>query len=501
MECIKSGAIVAEMVFLMYKSAESLLEPTVKLFIYQEVCLIEYQDHGLCYSLRKHPIEEAHVQKLSANYIMYYKILLNFPAIILGLFCGAWSDRVGRKLPMILPCIGAIIACLFYMFGMLPQSSALAFVLIGAAINGCFGKSAILSMAVYSYVSDVSSKENRTKKLSKLLAMNFFGLFLGSLLAGSLLDRLSFNFIFLIVVGILAACIVVLLMFLKESVPGIESNDIYPEIEPTKKNGKPFLFNPVNIRDSVEVLIKPRQGNLRFHLVLVFFVVITNQICKAGEIDVTLLFVEYYPLSWSKSLYGYLLAVDYATLGLSLCLLLPLLSVVFKIQDVNLVIIGIVFKTTRLVFVSVSDQTWMIFVGVIVGSVSGMIVSGSKSIISKLVDEDEIGKIFSLLSCGETASNLLGAIIFTNLYSVTFQIFPGMAFVIEAAIYIVCLGGIIWIACDGSVTERIKLFEKAGGSLKNEYGTCSQNDGTPSTLQEIENEIQVQETCVKKESN
>ena len=40
------------------------------------------------------------------------------------------------------------------------------------------------------------------------------------------------------------------------------------------------------------------------------------QTCKSGEVDITLLFVERSPLNWSKSLYGYLLAVDYACLGI-----------------------------------------------------------------------------------------------------------------------------------------------------------------------------------------
>ncbi|XP_064620841.1 proton-coupled folate transporter-like [Lineus longissimus] len=466
LDCIESGGFVAELVFLLYKTAESLSEPTVKLFLYQETCLDEYSiENEICYHLKNHPVEESHVQQLAANYIMYYKILLNLPAIILGLFCGAWSDRVGRKLPMILPCLGSIFAVLIYMLGMLPTWKTLPFIFIGATVNGMFGKSAVIAMAVHSYATDTSTNDQRTRRLGKLLSMNFFGLFFGSLLAGCLLDVLSFNAIFCIVVGINGLATLVILIFLKESVPGIEDDR---ERDKSKGSGT-FLFNPNNIRESLMVLFCPRENNGRCHLMLLFLTVITNQICKAGEVDITMLFVERAPLGWSKSLYGYLLAVDFACLGLSLWILLPLFSNILGIKDANLVLIGLTFKISRLIFVAFSNQTWMVFASVVVGSVSGMIVSGCKSLISKTVTEAEVGKSFSLLSCGETASNLVGAIIFTNIYSATFEIFPGFTFIVEAFIFIALLVMFVWLARDIKASERYRLLESVSGQTS--YGT------------------------------
>jgi len=44
-----------------------------------------------------------------------YKLIINLPAVLLLLFCGAWSDRVGRKLPIILSSFGTVIAVIFFM--------------------------------------------------------------------------------------------------------------------------------------------------------------------------------------------------------------------------------------------------------------------------------------------------------------------------------------------------------------------------------------------------
>ena len=70
--------------------------------------------------------------------------------------------------------------------------------------------------------------------------------------------------------------------------------------------------------------------------------------------------------------------------------------------------------------------TWLVFLSVVVGCPSSMIISSSKSIISKLVGDDELGKTFSLLSCGETISNLVGSLLFTSVYGSTVGVMPGL---------------------------------------------------------------------------
>ena len=45
--------------------------------------------------------------------------------------------------------------------------------------QGMLGKSSVITMAVNSYIADTTTKEERTRKLGKLLGMNFLGLFVG----------------------------------------------------------------------------------------------------------------------------------------------------------------------------------------------------------------------------------------------------------------------------------------------------------------------------------
>ena len=172
---------------------------------------------------------------------------------------------------------------------------------------------------------------------------------------------------------------------------------------------QPFQLS--NIKSSLNVLHRPRLGNLRCQLITLFAMIVLVQLCKSGEIDVMLLFVERSPLSWSESTYSYLLAVDYAAMGVVQLLLLPLFTRCADCADTTLVLIGLLFKSARLLMLTLSVETWQVFAAVVTGCPLSLIISGIKSMISKTVSEDEIGKTFSTLSCGELMANLFGSIV------------------------------------------------------------------------------------------
>ena len=83
-----------EILFFLFKVADSILEPTLRLYIFFLAGEI-YGEEGI-----------KSVQTNAAVYLMVYKFSVNLPAIVLGLFCGAWSDKVGRKLPVMFCCFG-----------------------------------------------------------------------------------------------------------------------------------------------------------------------------------------------------------------------------------------------------------------------------------------------------------------------------------------------------------------------------------------------------------
>ena len=105
-----------------------------------------------CSQLGAYPDLENDVQSTAALYIMYYKYVEKVPALFLPMFCGAWSDRLGRKPPIFLSCIGVVVPVIFYMISgkvMDTWSLFVCLVFVGTAIGSIVGKSALINAAIH----------------------------------------------------------------------------------------------------------------------------------------------------------------------------------------------------------------------------------------------------------------------------------------------------------------------------------------------------------------
>ena len=136
------------------------------------------------------------VQEKSSSYIIAYKCLLNVPALFLGLLCGAWSDSVGRRPPVLFTCMGSAISLILFLASTYTREYFLPLILIGALIGGCFGKSTVTKMALESYISDTTDEGKRKKHMGRLVAMKYLGYFTGLMLSGALMHFEVFEWVF-----------------------------------------------------------------------------------------------------------------------------------------------------------------------------------------------------------------------------------------------------------------------------------------------------------------
>ena len=413
------------MIFFLYNVGDAMLDAVLRPNIPQIVCFNMFPDRlAMCRNLESTP-NLADVQKQATNYIIYHKVLTNVPALILGLFCGAWSDKYGRILPMVLPSIGTTFAVLLYMAANTYPHSSVTFFLSGSFIHGCFGKNSMISMAVHSYVVDITTLNERTNKLGLLKSMQFLGMFLGYLIAGLLLDNTDVLTTYCTASALNAFVVISALTIVKETVNANKGTDIF---------ACRSLFQPEHFNESFMVLIKKREFNLRRNICVLLFVLLLYQTCRTGMTDVTLLYTELPPLSWPTSWFGYLSAADNAAMGIVLLIILPIMSNVINLSDSLISIIGLACASIRCIVLTWSKHNWMVWMAVGIGSLGALINSPARSLLSKLVHEDEVGKLFSVLGSGETIAKFM-ALIFTALYGTTLDIFPGMSFLIASALY------------------------------------------------------------------
>ncbi|XP_061190041.1 proton-coupled folate transporter-like [Saccostrea echinata] len=429
--------IIVNLVFFVYKVGESMLDTTTKPYLVSAVCydtyLYKQTENMTCKDLEKNPALEDHMQSLSGNYLIYYRLLLNIPAIPLALLCGSYSDRYGRKIPIFLPSVGSVFAVMLYILSDLVPLYRIPLIFCGIALQGLFGKSSVITMAVNSMVCDISLSGNRTRILGILLAMNFLGVCVGSLLSGLIQSLFDLSVTFFCVTILHGMSILFTIFLIDETVGhSKEQKSKITKCEVCE------IFRPSNFKDAITVVTRPRFLNDRKIIIVLLVISLVTQICRTGESDINLLFITRRPLSWPKPWYGYLLSLEYAVKGVCLFLFLPLFSNQLMLSDVTIVMLGIICKLVRLVWAGFCNTTWMVFVSVAIGAMAGMTTSALRSLASKAVDGDEAGKMFAILTAAETSSKFLGSLIFLNIYGVTAHFFPGIAFLIEAFVYL-CL--------------------------------------------------------------
>ena len=100
-----------------------------------------------------------------------------------------------------------------------------------------------------------------------------------------------------------------------------------------------------NARDSVQVLAAWRRDHGRLYVIFFFCMVFVQQLSRAGEADIAVLYTATSPLGWSPSTYGYYLAANYVALGLATFTLLPAVIRLFQLGDLALLAAGLAFRS------------------------------------------------------------------------------------------------------------------------------------------------------------
>ncbi|OXA64618.1 Proton-coupled folate transporter [Folsomia candida] len=156
--------------------------------VYMRSCLQSYPV-STCDKLQSPEFakEAEAVQAMSSHLILVCTSALVLPSIFIAVYLGSWSDRFGRKWPIVLPPLG-----------------------------GLFGGFVSCIMSCMSYVSSISSEENRTVRISRLEAMIFLGGTVGPFLSGSLLEHIGHGFSFVFMLICYALAFLYAIFFVKE---------------------------------------------------------------------------------------------------------------------------------------------------------------------------------------------------------------------------------------------------------------------------------------------
>merc|ERR1712168_1402047 len=104
---------------------------------------------------------------------------------------GALGDNVSRRLALLLPCIGQLVAMSIYIYAGSLIQSPIEILLVAQLSSGVFGGWITSNLAAYSYISEVSEAGARTSRISVGEGVEAVSAAIAMLASGILLDAYS----------------------------------------------------------------------------------------------------------------------------------------------------------------------------------------------------------------------------------------------------------------------------------------------------------------------
>jgi len=284
----------------------------------------------------------------NSNHLVLYVLLVNklTSIAVTTLFIAPLTDRVGRKIGLILPGVGAVLQGLLGIFVIKYKMNPYYFIL-GGFLAGLFGDMTSILAASFAYVADVSGVRWRSLRIGVIEGFMAVGSAVGQLSVGYWLEKINCYFIppMILYVAANAAIIIYVAVFVPSGLPGGKRkeavNSKKESVVSTYAEGARLYCGGLSLRTTWKLYV----------VTLVTNVAILN-ISGSGILSVFYLMSP--PLNFNSSQIGIYQFVRSLTQGLS-----------------NLAITGL------LVAINVSD-TWMMLMAFLVGGSCEVLMGFSK---------------------------------------------------------------------------------------------------------------------------
>ncbi|XP_018026747.1 solute carrier family 46 member 3 isoform X2 [Hyalella azteca] len=430
--CYFKWRATVEPVVMLYMLPTFMLLPLLQDLIYNKVCLSMYKPL-VCKNLNETANLEAmnEVQAHSAHWIQASTIVMCLPSMIVGQILGTYSDERGRKIPLIFPPLGGVLASLVYVLlsGNVVDLDV-SWILLASFLTGLGGAFPGCLNTCASYLSEVSTQVVRTSRIGLMEVMSLIGACLGPLLVGLLQNYYNKDKIFTVILALHAVNVIYILLLVPNVYASRHVSRLCPGERTSSENssgrGSILAFTWQRVKLMFGVICKTRHENRKTYLLLLLLAAAILMFCTTGTLDVLYLFVKDRPLDWSLEQYSRYFALNY---GLALAsLLLVMLPLSRCTSDAVILFVGSMSRLAFLLLLGFANTSLLVYITSVVGCASSWCLPALRSSMSKLVEPEELGRVFGLLGIVENACTLLASSVFSSLYPLTRDAYHGAVF-------------------------------------------------------------------------
>lgn len=109
------------------------------------------------------------------------------------------------------------------------------------------------------------------------------------------------------------------------------------------------------------------------------------------------------------------------------------------LSEAIIIVVATVTDIAKYIILLFATHGWEMYLGLVVTIFSGLFGAMCRSILSQMVDNNEIGKVFAFATASESLIGLIASPIYTLVYNATLHIFPGAFFGISIIVLVMIL--------------------------------------------------------------
>ncbi|XP_002135392.1 proton-coupled folate transporter isoform X2 [Drosophila pseudoobscura] len=385
-------------------------------FLYKACRVNNNFSEAICTNIHKAENEAYKKQSLetTAWFLQWENISAHIFPIVMALFLGSFSDRRGRKLPLLMGLVGKFIySTMIVVNAKMPHWPVQNIIYTATLPSALTGADVAIFASCFAYISDISTLEQRTIRVTILdvvyLSAMPTGVALGSHLFYNTFHQ-SYADMFLVNASLLALAILYTLFALKwQTTPRQRS---LRELGCCGIWGD--FFDKQHVKDSFSVLSKTRQGHRRSFLIilLVSMALYTFQRDEGS-------YLYLYTLDkfkWEVSSFSSFKTFKSSAYVIAMLLAVPLMNKVLGWRDTTIIFIGAFAHSIARLFYFFAATPKLLYAGAVVCSLGPIVGPMIRAMTSKVVPTSERGKVFALLSVCDNAVPFISGVCYSQIY-------------------------------------------------------------------------------------
>ncbi|KAK4304849.1 hypothetical protein Pmani_023221 [Petrolisthes manimaculis] len=402
----------------------------------------------VCANLSAHPEQNVVVQREFSVFAFYNSIIMSVLPLLCVLFMGAWSDKYGRKIPLLITLTGHVFYAAGYLLNNWKTGWPVEGIYVVTFLEALGGAYMCLLSTSTSYISDISTEKSRTARVGTVNSVWYLGGPLGTLMGAVVIKFCGYNVALGVVLVAYVSAIMYVICFIKESHGPFAKQSLQPrgsiKVCPLKKEDvrkttmiKDF-FNWHRVIESFKTAFKKREGNARAVLLAIIF---CNMLWRMSRGFFIYMFVRRV-LHWEATDYGYWATYRNLMAAVGSLVLVPLLTKAVNMTDSLLAVLGsasIIGEYTSYGLVSDVAYKYFMWLGPPLGILSNASIIAFRSMSTKLVADEEKGRINAVMAAMYGLMPMAGYAVYAPIYYHTVHDLPATQFFFASSLNVLIM--------------------------------------------------------------